>query len=620
MKKLLFVFCALVALVACTQEAFEVEEPMQNENQEIVVDLTIKCSDFAGDTKAAAVKNNFAVNDVVFVFFYSVASPKYLEMKYNGDGWVATLKNDLTPANISACYDGTRKLAAIYLPYGSDYEVNSNAGTNTYQIQKNGTNYQGQFYYAKDVVFNWDKSESKLTGGITLKAAAPKSEGDKLVHFNVSAEPGTYIMRQDYMKNISFTNFVYQGSLNYQVSKTVKAGESIKGYYDNNGTPDDDSDDFISFSGVLDVSGVGNKEYRFVIVDKSDNSAYSRVFNNSINGNVYVGIGDIRNDAKWQHITEPYFSMSPTKLVAFAPGNLWYDSGTWKFHSHQYDYCFNDTTYADVKSNYYESGSFDIFAWGTSGWRNPSDPSWVYYQPWEIGAVQLYDSGDPSTNIYKNTYWGFGPDSPDDLTTYPDGDWAWHNPITWQNPNTGATTTYPMHTWRTPTNYWYDTPSFFFLIGGNVSTEYLRRDNYASKYGLATVVGKEGLIILPDNYVAPDGVTAFVGGVTDGWNTNVFNAIDWAAMEAKGAIFLPAYGRIRATEVKVDEVTTKIEYRLRARGGAEALTGAYWSSTNKQGQGEFAASFMSFTETGVTLMNHTGKNWGNAVRPIRDLN
>ena len=60
--------------------------------------------------------------------------------------------------------------------------------------------------------------------------------------------------------------------------------------------------------------------------------------------------------------------------------------------------------------------------------------------------------------------------------------------------------------------------------------------------GIGTVDGKHGLIIIPDNWIQPSGVPALTGGVSEGWDTNSYDATQWAAMEAAGAAFLPAAG------------------------------------------------------------------------------
>ena len=61
--------------------------------------------------------------------------------------------------------------------------------------------------------------------------------------------------------------------------------------------------------------------------------------------------------------------------------------------------------------------------------------------------------------------------------------------------------------------------------------------------GIGTVAGVHGLIIIPDNWTQPAGVPAFkAGAAASGWNTNNYDATQWAAMADAGAAFLPAAG------------------------------------------------------------------------------
>ena len=72
------------------------------------------------------------------------------------------------------------------------------------------------------------------------------------------------------------------------------------------------------------------------------------------------------------------------------------------------------------------------------------------------------------------------------------------------------------------------------------------RTSAESKYGYATVGVVHGLIILPDTFTDPmknNGSGAFVPQSTTGWDANVYTTGgNWEAMEAAGAVFLPAAG------------------------------------------------------------------------------
>ena len=84
--------------------------------------------------------------------------------------------------------------------------------------------------------------------------------------------------------------------------------------------------------------------------------------------------------------------------------------------------------------------------------------------------------------------------------------------------------------------------------------------------GIGTVNGKHGLIIIPDNWIQPSGVPALTGGVSEGWNTNSYDATQWTAMAAAGAVFLPAAG------YSMDGTTAEDPEK----------DGTYWSSTEHE--------------------------------------
>ena len=66
-----------------------------------------------------------------------------------------------------------------------------------------------------------------------------------------------------------------------------------------------------------------------------------------------------------------------------------------------------------------------------------------------------------------------------------------------------------------------------------------RREDARLKYGMATVWGVQGMILLPDNWVMPSNCT-FKSGY--GWRGNVYDLDQWTKMEKAGAVFLPAAG------------------------------------------------------------------------------
>lgn len=116
--------------------------------------------------------------------------------------------------------------------------------------------------------------------------------------------------------------------------------------------------------------------------------------------------------------------------------------------------------------------------------------------------------------------------------------------------------------WRTPTK-----DEWVYLFHG--------RTNASRLFSLGTVNGVEGVIILPDNWVTPDGITfnpnemswittnvptgaGYAWGSTsyNGFSRNTYSEAQWFTMQANGAVFLPA-----------------------ANYYNEGWVGAYWSAT-----------------------------------------
>lgn len=395
MKKTIAILSAIAALVACAKEAPVVEEPMQEANQEIKVNINIT-REGIDDTKAT-VKDDWADGDVVFIFFKGRTAGLYLEMKYSAAGtgkWTATCKNGLNESMIAS---GTKQLMAVYLPYGSDFNVYASGGTTLLRKgDSSGPKYCGNFYTC-GAVYSYD-AEKGITA--TIHLTARKSDpSDVLVHYDVTGYTTghEYYLAQDYLKPMYFNGINTDGVSVMQTVGTV--GTRVTGY-------EDSEKGIISFSGILNASAVGvEKDYRFVIHDKTDLSAYSRtdVGNKTLSTSKYIGIGDISNGAKWQHITQPYFSVSPTKLVEFAPGNLIVNGGVYSFHENQYDITFKGNTELlseeTVIATILGTANRDLFKWtelvvnSEEGIIGP-------------GPNQIVDSSPKATTMYRSIDFG----------------------------------------------------------------------------------------------------------------------------------------------------------------------------------------------------------------------
>ena len=268
------------------------------------------------------------------------------------------------------------------------------------------------------------------------------------------------------------------------------------------------------------------------------------------------------------------FSVSSTDKVYFSKGNLQYTKspGIWSFMDHQYSTV--ETTSQAIGDDYASQNVVSLFGWGTSGWNNGN----TYYQPYNTTYTS---SGYGPKNGSTYTY---------DLTgTYANADWG-HNAIS----NGGNTA----DTWRTLTK---DEWTYLFNTRSASTVKGTADARYAKAYLFGTT---HGVIIFPDSYTHPAGVTAPTGINATGstsWNGNQYNATDWAKMEAAGCVFLPAAGRRDGTTIyNVNEYVR------------------YWTSTYSSASLAYLVDISSSNMN--KPVNDFQKAFGYAVRLVHDAN
>ena len=248
------------------------------------------------------------------------------------------------------------------------------------------------------------------------------------------------------------------------------------------------------------------------------------------------------------------FSVSADKQVTFSPGNLQYtrSTNTWSFASSQYEMIgtdnvtggsvTSDPTYGDSKEGTALAAKIDLFGWsGSTGSA-------------KFGVSTSQDYADYSGSFV---------------------DWG-ENKIGSDAPNT----------WRTlPFEEWD------YLLN--------TRANASSLKGVAQVNGVNGLILLPDNWTCPAGVT-FKSGFHSEYSVQTFTSEQWSKLEAAGAVFLPAAGRRYGSE--------GVRYLQ--------LNGCYWY-TNEYGSS--LAYFLKFSSAGAGMGGGEFRDRGMSVRLVKDL-
>ena len=232
------------------------------------------------------------------------------------------------------------------------------------------------------------------------------------------------------------------------------------------------------------------------------------------------------------------FSVSATQMVTFSHGNLQYHPA-----NNEWRFAPNQTDYigdanANISATY--NGWIDLFGWGTG--NNPTNNSTDY----------------------------------EDYPTFVD--WG-VNKIGNDAPNT----------WRTLTD-----EEWKYIIN--------ERSNASNLKGVAQVNGVNGLILLPDNWTCPSGVT-FKSGFHEDYGIEyyaayqTFGASEWSKLEASGAVFLPA-----------------ADYRVGSGVDSVQDLGSYWSAT--EGYSNYL-DLLYFSSDGAGMSIRV-RHYGQSVRLVHD--
>ena len=249
------------------------------------------------------------------------------------------------------------------------------------------------------------------------------------------------------------------------------------------------------------------------------------------------------------------FSVGEGKTVSFSKGNLQYmqSTNTWAFAENQWDIIgtdnviggsvTSDPTWGDSKEGTALADKVDLFGWSTS-----------------------------STN--------FGVSTSENYSDYSGSfvDWG-TNQIGDDAPNIWRTLTYK---------------EWMYIV--------FDRPNALSLQGVAQVNGVNGLVLLPDDWSCPVGITFKSGFHTDYsieayGQYQTFSVEQWHKLEQAGAVFLPVAGMRFGTTISVQE------------------EGIYWSSIEYNSD---HARHLLFRSDGIE-MSYSYRNSGRSVRLVKDL-
>ena len=235
------------------------------------------------------------------------------------------------------------------------------------------------------------------------------------------------------------------------------------------------------------------------------------------------------------------FSVSSSKKVTFSPGNLQYHPANKLWRFAESQLDYIGDANSNCSSTY--SGWLDLFGWSTSA---------------------TYFGVSTSRNNYSGSFvdWGrnkIGNDTPN----------TWH--------------TLSKDEWK-------------YLLDVRPNAKYLK--------GIACVCGVNGLILLPDTWTCPLGVTFKSGYHSLKFSPNsygkyqTFTADQWSKFEAAGAVFLPAAG-----------------YRDGSNVNYVQIYGVYWSATD--GNSYYRGCLGFYSDEALMPSNYS--NFGQSVRLVKDL-
>lgn len=286
-----------------------------------------------------------------------------------------------------------------------------------------------------------------------------------------------------------------------------------------------------------------------------------------------LAAGKIYNITRCVNAINGQFSVSSTKKVFFSKGNLQAtttDLGatwTWAFAANQWSYvgnaAANTSMKTDGKGTVTANGTVDLFGWvGASS-------SWTSAAKWGISASNTSaDYGNVDDEALKSD-WGNVPGIGTGWRTLTGGDTD--------------------REW----NYLFNTRSASTVNGVN-----------DARYAKAIVNGVNGIVLFPDSYTHPTGVTA--PNSINSYNISFANAHntwsgdDWTKMEKAGCVFLPAGG-----------------YRNGTAMTSVGLGGYYWTSTSSEGY----AYRVFYTMSTVNTSTSTNYRYsGYSVRLVHDAN
>ena len=252
-----------------------------------------------------------------------------------------------------------------------------------------------------------------------------------------------------------------------------------------------------------------------------------------------------------------------------------------------------------------EGGAYDVTNTASGGGSSVPAPEGAINGKFSVSATQkVYFSKGNLQLVGANT-WKFADNQWDYFgNTQSDNHRDLFGWGTKDNPNNTSTNNAD-YSW----NEWGENTALVSTLGTGWRTltsgewTYLLNSREGTRYCKATVNSKTGLVIFPDSYSHPAGVTAVesVNTSNGAFTTNSWSGEDWTKMETAGAVFLPAAGYRNGVNV------------------SDAGSYGYYGSSSLSSSNSNDAYRLFFSSGGVSTANSGNKRIGLSVRLVYDV-
>ena len=505
-------------------------------------------------------------NDKDFTTLQSVSAPTVITLE------VTSPTQTTATGNGNVTDDGGSPITERGVCWGTNHNPDLNGsynscttnGTGTYQVSMTGltpgTTYYVRAYARNEAGLSYAENEVSFSTGAQQYTIIVSASTGGSAHVGSPTGPttGTYTNGQQCTvyavanSNYIFTNWTENGNVvstqaNYTF--TVTGNRNLRANF--NYTPpqtytitvlaNPTNGGTVSGGGpyqqgqTCTVHATANSGYTFLNWTESGTVVSAQAnYTFTVNSNRTL-VANFQSTAPVGAINGKFTINSSDDKVYFSQGNLQYNKTTteWSFMEHQYDIV--ETYGQNVGVNYANQNIVSLFGWGTSGYNHRAN----VYQPWSTGGenIDYYAYGQSNYNLYD----GNG-----------QADWG-YNSISNGGGQEGQ--------WRTLTK-----DEWVYVFQG--------RSGASSKYGHGKVNGQKGMILLPDEWTLPSGLSFTAGNSS--W-ANVYTTEQWEQMEQNGAVFLPAAGTRQ--DILVYSVGNSGNYWSASRGNVGAY-GVFFSSSD----------------------------------------